>query len=274
MVALKKAMILGITVFLIVWAALLSIGQVVGASEALPPTPTLVSPANNAWVTENKPTFKWFFNGNQSGFNLSISNQIDFATLVQNITSKSSTQNYTLTTALNDGMYYWRVRINDTSGVWSDWSVVWLVKVDTTPPTSVTVFSPRTWTELKMESLEIGGGEFVEINWTASNDPYFGQYELYISTNPAVLGTMNATIMGVKSTSYTLEVGKQGLKPGKTYYLSVVVVDQAGLSSEAAKTSVTTIAPMNWPLMGGVAIAVELVIGVIFVVFKLFIKKK
>jgi hypothetical protein len=274
MLASKRAMILGIAVFLIVWVALLSIGQAAGANEALPPTPTLVSPANNAWVTENKPTFEWFFIGNQSGFNLSISNQIDFATLVQNITGKSSTQNYTLVTPLNDGMYYWRVKINDTSGVWSDWSAVWLVKVDTIPPGPVTVFSPRTWTELKMETLEIGGGEFVEINWTASNDPYFGRYELYISRDPAVLGTKNATIMSVGSTTYTLEVGKQGLEPSTTYYLSVVVVDQAGLSSKAATTSVTTIAPMNWPLMGGVAIAVELAIGAIFVVFKLFIKKK
>jgi hypothetical protein len=264
---LKKAMILGIAVFLIVWIALLSIGQVVGANEAFPPT--LVSPSNNAWVTENKPTFKWgvALGYNQSGFNL----QINATTgLVQNITRESSTQNYTLTTALKDGTYYWRVRTNDTSGVWSDWSAVWLVNVDTTPPTSVTVSSPRTWTELKIETLEIGGGEFVEINWTASNDPNFGQYELYVSTNPAVLGTKSATIMGVKSTTYTLE----GLKPSKTYYLSIVVVDQAGLSSEPATTSVTTIAPMNWPLIGGIAIAVELAIGAIFVVFKLFIKKK
>jgi hypothetical protein len=267
-------MILGIAVFLIVWAALLSIGQVVGANEVFPLfPPTLVSPSNNAWVTENKPTFKWgvALGYNQSGFNL----QINATTgLVQNITRESSTQNYTLTTALKDGTYYWRVRTNDTSGVWSDWSAVWLVNVDTTPPTSVTVSSPRTWTELKMETLEIGGGEFVEINWTASNDPYFGQYDLYVSTNPAVLGTKSATITGVNSTTYTLEVGKNGLEPDKTYYLSIVVVDQAGLSSEGATTSVKTIAPMNWPLIGGIAIAVELAIGAIFVVFKLFIKKK
>jgi hypothetical protein len=272
MLALKRAMILGIAVFLIVWAGLLSIGQVVGASGAL--SPTLVSPANNSWVTENKPTFIWRAPGNnQSGFNLQINTT---TVLVQDIILKSSIQNYTLTTneALSDGMYYWRVKTNDTSGVWSDWSAVWLVKVDTTKPSPVTVSSPRTSTKLTSGLFEIGGGESVEINWTASNDPYFGRYELYISTNPAVLGTKNATITSVGSTSYTLEVGEKGLKAGTTYYFSVVVVDQAGLSSEAAKTSVTTTAPMNWPLMGGVAVAVELVIGVIFVVFELFIKKK
>jgi len=272
MLALKRATILGIVASLIVWTTLLSIGQVVGASEALPPTP--VSPANDAWVTENKPTFKWSTLGdNQSGFNLQISNQIDFSTLIQNITMKSSIPNYTLTTyeTLEDGMYYWRVKTNDTSGVWSDWSYVWLVRIDTTPPDPVTVFSPRTWTELIMRELKIGGGELVEINWTASNDPYFWQYELYVSNSSLDLGTKKATITDVKVTTYTLE----GLDPDTTYYFSVVVVDQAGLPSVASNSvSVTTKAPMNWLLIGGIAIAVEVAIAAIFVVIKLVIKKK
>jgi predicted phage tail protein len=124
--------------------------------------------------------------------------------------------------------------------------------------------------------LKIAGGEFVELNWTQSADPHFMQYDIYVSTNRSALGTKVATITSVGSTTYTYPTSEslEGLDPGKTYYFSVVVVDQAGLSSGAATASVTTRAPMNWPLMGGIAIAVELAIGAIFVVFKLFIKKK
>jgi len=279
MLALKRTMILGIVAFLIVWTLLLNIGQVAGnASEALPPT--LVSPANNAWVAEDKPTFTWIFNAldpddSQSGFNLQISSEIYFSTLVQNITVKSSIQSYTLTTALNDGMYYWRVKTNDTGGFWSDYSDFWLVKIDTTPPNPVSVSLSRKWIELQMKELKIGGGEFINLTWTPSDDPYLMQYEIYASTDPSVLGTKKATIMGVGSTTCTLEVGPGGLEPGTTYYLSVVVVDQAGLSSAASNSvSVTTEAPMNWPLMGGIAVAVEVAIAAIFVVFKLFIKKE
>ena len=362
MLAFKRTTILGIVVFLIVWTVLLSIGQVVvGASEAnatLPPT--LVSPANNTWVTENKPTFTWILNDSQSGFNLQISNETNFVTLTQNNTVKSSTQNYTLTTALNDGTYYWRVRTNDTSGIWSIWSDVWLVKIDTvspsvsddapigwqttkpitvtltasdatsgvskvyykkwlvgttepvnytegtsivldtddkwnikykavdvagnsaekakevwidtTVPNPVTVLPPRKWIELEVKELEIGGGEFVELNWTASDDPYFMRYEIYILKVPLILPDMtpNATITDAYSTTYTIE----GLDPDTTYHLSVVVVDQAGLSSPAATVSVTTKAPMNWLLMGGIAVAVEVAIAAILVIIKVFIKKE
>lgn len=276
MLALKRMMILGIVVFLIVWTALSSIGQVVGASEALPPT--LVSPSNNAWVTENKPTFTWIFNDpdpndGQSDFILQISNETNF--VVQNITRKSSTQSYILATAeaLDDGTYYWRVKTNDTNGFWSSWSNVWLVKIDTNRPKLVTVFPPRKWTELEVKELEIGGGEFVEINWTASDDLHFKQYELYILKAPPPIPpdmTPNATIADAYLTTYTIE----GLDPDTTYHLSVIVVDQAGLSSEAATVSVTTKAPMNWLLMGGIAVAVEVAIAAILVIVKLFIKKE
>jgi len=270
MLALKRTMILGIVAFLIVWTLLLNIGQVAGnASEALPPI--LVSPANNAWVAEDKPTFTWIFNtldpdDSQSGFNLQISSEIYFSTLVQNITEKSSIQSYPLTTALNDGMYYWRVKTNDTSGFWSDYSDVWLVNIDTTPPNPVSVFPPRKWIELQIKELKIGGGEFIELTWTASDD--FKQYEIYASKDPSVLGTIMKIVF--EGTNCTLEE----LDPGATYYLSVVVVDQADLSSEATTVSVTTKAPMNWPLMGGIAVAVEVAIAAIFVVIKLFIKKE
>jgi hypothetical protein len=369
MLALKKrTMILGIAVFLIVWTILSSAGQVVGANDpsgTLPPT--LVSPANDTWVKENMPTFTWNFSS-QSGFNLQISNETNFVTLFQNITEKSSIQNYTLTTALIDGMYYWRVRTNDTSGLWSIWSEVWIVKIDTVPPSlrddaplgwqltkpitvtlnatdagsgvskvsykewavgtnepvdytegtsivlnadgkwiikykavdvagnsanktkevwidttnpsPVTGLHVRKWIQLKIGSggtakeLKMAGGEFVEINWTQSDDPYFMQYEIYMSTNQSALGTNIATITGVGSTTYVYPSGLEGLDLGKTYYFSVVVVDQAGRSSKSATVTVTKEARMNWPLMGGIALAVELAIGAIFVVFKLFIKKK
>lgn len=270
MLTLKRRTILGIVVFIIVWTALSSLGQVVGSA----PAPTLVSPANNAWVTENKPTFKWRTLGdNQSGFNLQISNETNFDTPVQNITVKSGTQSYTLTTAeaLNDGMYYWRVKTNDTNGVWSDWSDPWIVRIDTVPPDPVNVSPPRVY--FKLAKLE--AGELVELNWAASEDLNFKQYEIYASTDPTVLNqTKLDTIRDVHKTTLEIKVGPEELDPGTTYSLSVVVVDQAGLKSEYATVTVTTTAPLNWPLIGGIAMAVEVAVVAIFVAVKLFVKKE
>lgn len=242
--------------------------------------PTLVSPADNTWVKENKPTFKWEFKDpdlgdSQSDFNLQISTDMIFSVTILNITKKGSTQSYTLTTAeaLDDGMYYWRVRTNDTTpGDWSDWSGFRIIRIDITPPDSITGFQLRKWNGLKVKELEIAGGDLVELSWTASDDPYFGRYEIYASTDPSVLGTRKATITEVESTAYTVE----GLDPSTTYYFSVVVVDQAGWSSEPtlAPESVTTRDPLNWSLMGGIVVAVEVAIAAIIVAIKLFIKKE
>jgi len=274
---LKRRIILGVAVFLTVWATLSSLGQVGGsaneANETLPPT--LVSPANNAWVTENKPTFTWIFNDpdpndSQSGFNLQISTEINFVNPLQNITDKSNTESYTLTTALNDGMYYWRVKTNDTNGVWSIWSNVWIVGIDTTPPDPV---SASFRLHVKLDELIVG--ESVELNWTASEDPYFEQYEIYASTDPTVLNqTKLATIINVRVTMHEIKVGPKGLDPGTTYSLCVVVVDQAGLKSEYATVTVTTTAPLNWSLIGGLTVAVELAIAVIIFALSRLIKKE
>jgi len=279
MLTLKRRMILGIVVFLTIWTALSSLRPVVGVNEdnaTLPPT--LVSPANYVWGTENKPTFTWIFNDpdpgdGQSGFNLQISNEADFVSPLQNITVKSSTQSYTLTTALNDGMYYWWVRTNDTSGVWSTWSEIWIVGIDMTPPASVTV---SFIVHVKVGELSVGeSGESVKLSWTASEDPYFKQYEIYASTDPAVLNqTKLATIINVDETTYAIKVGPKGLESGTTYKLSVVVIDQADLRSEYATVTVTTTAPLDWFYIGGIAIAVELAVAVIIFTLTRFIKKE
>ena len=377
MQVLKKTITLGIVTFLIVWTVLLTIGPVVGgAIDANPASPpTLIWPANDTWLNNSKPTFIWNFtdpdpSDNQTGFNLQISTVTNFSVIIPNgnITVKSSTENHTLTTALDDGMYYWRVKTNDTNGDWSGWSDIWLVKIDmvapslsddapigwqttkpitvlltvsdagsgvykvyykkwlitepvnytegtsivldtdgewniiykgvdvagnsaektkkvridTIPPNPVTNISVRILTEFEIRELEIGG-QIIELTWTASNDLYFLRYEIYVSTDPSVIGTRIATITAIKTTYYDeIEIGPKGsenllkgiLDSGTTYYFSVVVVDQAGWLSEAATVSLKTTAPLNWPLMGGIAVAVEVAIAAIFIVIKLFIKKE
>jgi len=102
--------------------------------------PTLLSPTNDTLTSDNTPTFAWNFNDlegdSQTGFTVQIDNDSSFISI--DYTSgdvSSSSELWTPSAPISDGLWYWRVRTKDTYDLWSGYSNYWIIKIDTTPPT-------------------------------------------------------------------------------------------------------------------------------------------
>ncbi len=103
-----------------------------------PLPPGLVAPAQGSTTNDNTPSFDWNVVSDATGYTLQVSAVANFATLIidqQNLTQN----NYTASTALNDGLYYWRVQAKDVLGNWGGWSVVRNFNINTLvlPPPSL-----------------------------------------------------------------------------------------------------------------------------------------
>jgi hypothetical protein len=89
-----------------------------------PSIPILSSPGDNQTVS-GSPAFDWSesvdFGSGIAGYKIQISKNIDFSILEKDLQTISSD----LSTTLNPGTYYWRVRSIDNANNQSDWSAVW-----------------------------------------------------------------------------------------------------------------------------------------------------
>ncbi len=121
-----------------------------------PSAVTLLTPTNNDHTNDDTPTFDWTDATDASPilYNLLISNQSNFSTTVQDVSSISGST-YTLTTSLTDGSYYWKIRANDTvNGIYGDWSANgnFTVVIDTTGPDWILNNYPKADNSTRIES--------------------------------------------------------------------------------------------------------------------------
>ena len=227
-----------------------------------PYAPTLTEPANDTWITTDRPTFNWTFNDQDEGdiqtlYWVQINATLDW-TVPQYDSGLVSGEllPYTPITAISDGIWYWRVRTWDNHDAWSNWSNPWIVKIDTTPPTTVTLEEPADVTK-----------NSVTLTWSKNTDSDFKQYEIYKDSE------LVTTITDRNTTTYTVP----DLSSGTTYYFKIRVVDNAGLSADSTQVSATTSAlpgeEMNWLLIGGI-IGIVVVIVVILIAVIMVKKKK
>ncbi|MEO0077187.1 MAG: hypothetical protein ABIK19_05925, partial [candidate division WOR-3 bacterium] len=148
-------------------------------SEA-PSIPILIAPANNAYLRDSMPCFRWhksidvetklkdrlqdFANKNQkqnyrlinkaldtkqSTDNLFIPGiaqyQLQYATnsnFTGAIQINTTDTFYQVPTRLIDTTYYWRVKAIDSAGNQSSWSAVWSFEIDTRTPNAPVLISP------------------------------------------------------------------------------------------------------------------------------------
>ena len=110
------------------------------------PDPKPKTPMNKTITNINTPDFTWTFNdtdsSGQSAFRIIIDDDIDF----QSIDYDSGEQDQaavtwdfpagTSYTIITDGKWYWKVRVKDTDGDWSQYSEPFELNVDTKSPTS------------------------------------------------------------------------------------------------------------------------------------------
>jgi subtilisin family serine protease len=99
-----------------------------------PATPSLISPANNSYVTTRTPTMLWSLVPSASFYELQISEDTTFLpTVSSSYVLPGASPTYT-TTDYSEGRYYWRVRSLNQYGRPGDWSALYIVYVDTIAP--------------------------------------------------------------------------------------------------------------------------------------------
>lgn len=115
-------------------------------------SPKLVGPGSDTVINNPMPIFQWEAPADTVRYKLQVSNLPDFSNLV--LIANQPGTSYTSAEALDDGMYYWRVRARGSDGIWSGWSAAWAFTIDTaestvTPiPTVVSSETPIPTVEL------------------------------------------------------------------------------------------------------------------------------
>jgi hypothetical protein len=111
----------------------------------IPDVPDLIAPLNDVWSNDSTPMFNWTFidlDGIQQAFQVLIDNDIGFSSVDYDSGEQNSPgANWQFPTGtgyteIADGIWYWKVRVQDNDGDWSQYSTVWIVKIDTSEPLS------------------------------------------------------------------------------------------------------------------------------------------
>ncbi len=110
--------------------------------------PTLKSPENGTFINDSTPTFEWENTYVADNYELWVDDDPTFPSEASAKVLENTTDNYrTITTALDDGTYYWRVRAYNGEII-SDFSDIWTLTIDTTEPnTTLTEYSPDPTTD-------------------------------------------------------------------------------------------------------------------------------
>jgi predicted GH43/DUF377 family glycosyl hydrolase len=103
-------------------------------------SPTLASPTNSTWTSDNTPIFTWIHNDgegdSQGGFTVQIDDDPAFTSIDYTSGDVVSSNSWWIPSSPTlDGAWYWRVRTMDSNNLWSTYSGYWMVGIDATPPT-------------------------------------------------------------------------------------------------------------------------------------------
>lgn len=213
-----------------------------------PPTPTLWEPVNGSSTTDSTPLFRWtpVYDPSRVYYEIQVSLYPDFSS---NIIYQVgiTTNSYEPSSALNAGLYYWRVRAKDGAGNYSSWTEPWHVVVTISPIRIglVTYLSNKTVIYFGAN----GGGYSIYDNTTKITDVASGSY--YYSTtisgtqiilkdnNGNTIGTYNGPIkvvpinpsttrlkIGPSTTSLREYRGEFEIRVSGSYLLAINIVDK------------------------------------------------
>jgi len=190
---------------------------------AIPPVPTLSSPATNSTVSNLTPRLGWNASTGATSYGLQVSTYSTFASLVVNQTGIATTYYDVPSGKFNwSTAYYWRVNASNNSGT-SNWSGSQPFKTPTKPqpPTAPTLSSPATNSTVSNLTPRLG--------WNASTGAT--SYGLQVSTNYTFTKlVVNQT--GITNTYYDVPSGL--LSGNTTYYWRVNASNDNGTSSWSA----------------------------------------
>ena len=191
-----------------------------------PATPSLVSPADGAQITNTTPTLDWTDVTDPSGvtYTVQLSVDPDFGSFVVNQANLTSSQ-YSVSTQLSVGTtYYWRVKAVDGASNESDWAVPYSFSIiqtggDTTPPAVPTLVSPADGTQTTNRRPTL--------SWNSVSDPSGVTYSLQVAKD-SQFSTLVVDETGLSSPQYSFSADLDVLT---TYYWRVRAVDGAGNTS-------------------------------------------
>lgn len=90
------------------------------------PTPQLVSPADSSTAPQ-RPTLQWTSTIGDVEYQIQVDNHSDFSSPEFNATNKKTS--IRTSTLSKNTTFYWRVRVKDKAGNWSEWSSVFLFRI-------------------------------------------------------------------------------------------------------------------------------------------------
>jgi hypothetical protein len=111
----------------------------------IPEPPMITSPENDVWTNDNTPYFEWTFLDSDStsgGFQLLMDDDITFTGVDFDSGQVSSNNEFwqfpdgTSYIDISDGIWFWKVRTQDSDGDWGDYSLPFILKIDSSVPAS------------------------------------------------------------------------------------------------------------------------------------------
>ncbi len=192
------------------WARRLTI------SPAAPSTPMLLNPAHVTIVSTGTPLFTWnapVYTASSLTHTLQIASNAAFTLNLQETEGITETQ-FSPSTSLADGVYYWRVRSFNIWGVGGPYSPGRLLTIDTTAPQTPVLQLPADFasiaaTTVPLRWLPVPGAVRYIVQWSAAAD-----FSIHNSAH-------------VTTTTHTPAM----TMPAGLYFWRVQAVDQAGNAS-------------------------------------------
>jgi hypothetical protein len=201
-----------------------------------PASPILISPTDNAYVNSSLPIFEWSMVYPNPGalFNRYMVQIFDENKIVLSTMKLNSTL-YRSTGQFLDGEYTWQVITIDDTGQKGNWSSKFTFRIDTSPPSGVSLLSPP--------SNEYLNSTIVHFDWSDASDRFPVSYVMKIWGEQT-----NLTLADITTSNLTL---KNVLPEGK-YYWQVYGVDAAnnrGFESKFKSFVIDTTPPKSVTLV-------------------------
>jgi len=172
------------------------------------PTGIPRDPANESWVAVDTPVLKWSSSDSegdrQVSFQIDLSREASFGTIAHSSGTVSSTTTEWQALSLEEGLWYWRVRLSDgmTWGPWTNSSF----RVDLTAP-SLSLATPK-----ERDALNSG---IVRVSWSVE-DSLSGVDRIELKLDDGPIVTVNPS-----NANYTFS----GLADGE-HFVDVVAFDR------------------------------------------------
>ncbi|MDI6792661.1 MAG: Ig-like domain-containing protein [bacterium] len=190
-----------------------------------PSAPSLVSPDDNSYLSNNKPAFDWS-DVTGATYTIQVDDNRDFSSPELNV-SGLSLSSYTPQTPLSDGRYYWRVKAHEPATNQTAWSTETFELVIDTVPADGEVF-PILLTPEDKANINT---QRPTLEWKAVADPSQVTYHIQVAKTS---GFYNLEINNSENTR-TYHTATTNLDEG-THYWRVVATDAATNKSHASVT--------------------------------------